>query len=128
MKAKEAIGILRNAEFLGTEKDCQNIEDAINVIEKYLETFRWHPYPEENPDHTDSYICLYDKAKLPYHDVCRFVDDLYAFDNVDFAKYKRRSKRKSGFVEFSECGWFQNIPDAWMPIPGYDAEITFHKE
>lgn len=122
MTAKEAISILRNAAFSETDKDMETVEAAIDLIEKHLETLRWHPYPKEKPEKVDSYLCLYDKGKLPYHDVCRFIDDLYKFDNVDFAEYRGKNKKKSGFVDFTEYGWGECRPDAWMQIPGNDKE------
>lgn len=113
MKAKEAIGILRNAAFLGTEKDCQKIEDAINVIEKYLEKFRWHPYPEEKPEKEAYYLCKFNGQYGAYHDVCKWVNDLYKLDKYDFPD----RQGVSGFAILDrEYGWEEYEPDAWMPI------------
>ena len=117
MTAKEAIGILRNAEFLGTEKDLQKIEDAINVIEKCLEKFRWHwhPYPDEKPCKEAYYLCKFNRQYGAYYDVCKWVNDLYKLDKYDFSD----RQGVSGFAILDrEYGWGEYEPDAWMPITG----------
>ena len=121
MTAKEAIEILRNAAFLGTDEDREKIEAAIDMIEKYLEMFRWHPYPDEKTEKETDYLCAYYKGYHPFYEVNLWRDDLYALDKFDFAEYK--GKKEPGFAIYnSEYGWGECRPDAWMPIPGNDKE------
>lgn len=113
MSPKEAISILRNVAFLGTEKDLQKMEDAINVIEKCLEKFRWHPYPDEKPCKEAYYLCKFDWQNEVYYSVCKWVNDLYKLDKYDFPD----QRGIPGFAIYdSEYGWGKYEPDAWMPI------------
>lgn len=113
MTAKEAISVLRNAAFLGTDKDMEKIEAAINVIEKYLEKFRWHPYPDEKPYKEAYYLCKFNWQDGAWYSVCKWANDLYKLDKYDFPD----QRWISGFAICDrEYGWEKYEPDAWMPI------------
>ena len=109
----EAITVLRNAAFLGTNEEREAMERAVEVVAKALEATTWIPCEERMPEN-GTYLCTVD-GWFKYRKILNFAKDLHSVDAYDFIN----KKGVAGFYDSdSEYGYFE-VPDviAWMPLP-----------
>lgn len=97
MTKEEAITVLRNAAWLGGNKDRDHTEEAVTMAIKALEQPEphWIPCSERLPeDDTEVFVYLFDR-QYPYiawvTDSCWFTEDFQVEE--------------------------ENYPKAWMPLP-----------